>query len=371
MPPEILAEAIRGETVESIHRGHVIIVDGEGNTVASVGDPSTVTFLRSAAKPFQAMPCITSGAADAFRFTEEDVAMSIASHSGEPIHVGLAGGMLAKIGLVESDLRCGVHAPFNAKESERILREGGTFTQLHNNCSGKHAAMLALAKQIDAPIGDYDSPDSRVQKRILRCVSDFTGVPENEIAVGIDGCCVPNFAVPLSAMARSFANLVFPLNFHPIVKAAAERIAHAMMRHPELIGGTERLDTMLMSAAPGKFISKVGADGVWLAGVLPSDKHPTGLGIALKVEDGDDFRGRPVVAIEILRQLGVLAANDLPAGSPQLITNRRNEIVGRTVSVVRLDGLGASQHSNDITSENQGGLDQEGSSTARQPKFHC
>jgi L-asparaginase II len=336
MPPEILAQVIRGETVESVHRGHVHVVDGEGHTVVSIGDPSTVTFFRSAAKPFQALPCITSGAAEAFGFTEEDIAMAIASHSGEGIHVALAAGMLTKIGLAESDLRCGVHAPFNSKVAEQIMREGGTFSQLHNKCSGKHAAMLALAKQIDAPIEDYDSPDSRVQKRILRAVSDFTGVPEDEIAIGIDGCCVPNFALPLAAMAKSFANLVYPLEFHPTVRAAAIRITEAMMRHPELIGGHERLDTLLMTAAPERFISKVGADGVWLCGVMPSDEYPSGLGIALKIEDGDDFRGRPVVAIEILRQLGILAQDDLAGHSPLPITNRRGEVVGSTRSVLSL-----------------------------------
>ena len=329
MNSEVLAHVIRGETVESIHRGHIFIVDGEGNTIASVGDPSTVTYFRSAAKPFQALPFITSGAADAFGFPEDEIAMSIASHSGEKMHVERVVKMLDRIGMTESDLRCGAHAPFYAKEAERMIRESETPTQLHNNCSGKHAAMLALAKHIDADIATYETSDNRVQKRILRCVSDFTGVPENDIAQGIDGCAAPNFAVSVAAMAKSFANLVFPLNFHAAVQAAASRITHAMMRHPELIGGTDRLDTMLMQAAPGKIISKVGADGVWLCGVLPSDKYPRGLGIALKVEDGDDRRGRPVVAVEILRRLILVSDTNLTDLSPMSMKNRRGDIVGR------------------------------------------
>ncbi len=212
------------------------------------------------------------------------------------------------------------------------IDEGETPTQLHNNCSGKHAAMLALAKHIEADTATYELSESRVQKRLLRCVSDFTGVPENDIAIGIDGCAAPNFAVSVAAMAKSFANLVFPLNFHPTVQAATKRIVEAMMRYPELIGGTERLDTMLMKAAPGKIISKVGADGVWLCGVLPSDKHPSGLGIALKVEDGDDHRGRPVIAVEILRQLDILVEGDLPELSPMPIKNRRGDVVGAVES---------------------------------------
>ncbi|CAN5420545.1 asparaginase [soil metagenome] len=339
MTSEILAHVIRGETIESIHRGHIFVVDGEGNTVASIGDPSTVTFFRSASKPFQALPFITSGAADAFGFTDDEIAMAVASHSGEKMHVERAARMLEKIGLTESDLRCGVHPPFYAKEAERMVREGETPTQLQNNCSGKHAAMLGLAKHIGADIDNYELPESRVQKRILRCVSDFTGVPEDKIAIGIDGCAAPNFAISVEAMAKSFANLVFPLNFHPTVQTAVKRIVDAMMKYPELIGGTDRLDTQIMQAAPGKLISKVGADGVWLGGVLPSEKYPTGLGIALKVEDGDDFRGRPVIAIEILRKLGILGTEELSDMSPSMIKNRRGETVGSVVATIPVSVL--------------------------------
>lgn len=335
MSSEILAHVIRGETVESIHRGHIFVVDGEGNTVASMGDPATVTFFRSASKPFQAIPFITSGAADAFGFTDDEIAMAIASHSGEKMHVERVANMLAKIHLFESDLRCGVHAPFYKKEANRMLREGEDSTQLHNNCSGKHTAMLALAKHIGADVKTYDSSESRVQKRILRCISDFTGVLENEIAVGSDGCCVPNFAVPVAALAKSFANLISPLSFHPTVQSAATRIVQAMMKYPELIGGTDRLDTMLMQAAPGKIISKVGADGVWLCGVLPSEKYPTGLGIALKVEDGDDYRGRPVAAVEILRKLRILDDTDLLELSPMAIKNRLDKVVGKVCATIK------------------------------------
>lgn len=329
MDSEVLAKVIRGETVESEHRGHFIVVDGNGRTVASAGDPSTVTFFRSACKAFQAIPFITSGAANAFGFTEDEIALSVASHSGEGMHVEIANRMLAKAGLSESDLRCGAHRPFSETESNRMLAAGEAPTQLHNNCSGKHAAMLAFAKHIGADIGDYDSVENRVQKRILRCVSDFCETPENEISIGIDGCGAPNFAVPVAAMAKSFVNLLWPDRFPPPTRAACSRVVSAMLTFPHLIGGSERLDTKLMQAAPGRLISKVGADGVWLCGVLPSAKWPTGLGIALKIEDGDDHRARPVVAIEILRQLGVLSRNDLEELAPMPIKTRRGGIAGR------------------------------------------
>lgn len=337
MPAEILANVIRGETVESVHAGHLCIIDGEGNMVASLGDPATVTYFRSACKAFQLIPCITSGAADAFDFTTEEIALACASHSGEPQHVRIAGQMLDKAGLTVGDLKCGAHAPFNEGESQRLLRAGYKPTQLHNNCSGKHVAMLAFAKHIGADTATYLSPDNRIQKRILKCIADFTEVTETEIAIGIDGCAAPNFALPVAEMAKSFINLIAPTNFPEPTQAACKRVVAAMLAHPELIGGSERLDTMLMQAAPGNIISKVGADGVWLCGVLPCDKYPTGLGIALKVADGDDHRARPVVAVEILRQLGILSNDDLTDLSPMPIKNRRGDVVGEVSSEITRD----------------------------------
>ena len=336
MQPEILAHVIRGETVESIHRGHFIVIDGEGRTIASAGDPSTVTFFRSSAKPFQAIPFITSGAADAFSFTEDEIAMAVASHSGEAMHVERSKRMLARVGLEESDLKCGAHAPFYAKEAERMLRYDKEPNQLHNNCSGKHAAMLAFARHIGENVKTYDSPDNRIQKRILRCIADFTETPPEQIAFGIDGCAAPNFALPVAAMAKSFINLISPLKFPEPTQQACARIVSAMIKFPELIGGSERLDTMLMQAAQGKIISKVGADGVWLCGVLPNENWPTGLGIALKIEDGDDHRARPAVATEILRQLYVLSKNDLLNLSPMPVNNRRGDTVGKVEASVSL-----------------------------------
>jgi L-asparaginase II len=161
-------------------------------------------------------------------------------------------------------------------------------------------------------------------------------VRENEIAIGIDGCAAPNFAIPIAAMARSFATLVNPAQLHSAIEAAANRIVKAMVEHPDLVGGTGRLDTMLMQAAEGRIVSKVGADGVWLCGVIPCERYPTGLGIALKVADGDDHRGRPVIAVEVLKQLGLLAADDLPELSPMPIKTRRDDVVGSVQPIFQL-----------------------------------
>lgn len=329
MPSKVLAKVIRGETVESAHRGHLVIIDGNGETVAAIGDPKVVTYFRSASKPFQALPCVMSGAADEFHFSEEEIALSCASHSGEARHVRIAGLMLERIGLNEAHLHCGSHMPFYEKEAERMLRTGEYATQLHNNCSGKHAAMLALAKHIEADVNTYELLENPVQQKILETIAEFSEIPVSKIRIGIDGCCAPNFALPLYAMAKSFMNLMRPFDFDQKTQAACERIVSAMTTFPELIGGSERLDTMLMQAAEGKIISKVGADGVWLCGILPSERHPTGLAIALKIEDGDDKRSRPVVAAEVLRQTGILSAGDLSELSPLEIKNRRGDTVGR------------------------------------------
>ena len=179
-----------------------------------------------------------------------------------------------------------------------MLRAGEEPTQLHNNCSGKHAAMLAFAKDIDADVRTYESIDNPIQKEILKTVAAFAEMPVDDIFLGFDGCAAPNFAMPLAAMAHCFANLINPPDsFDETMKAACKRVVSAMTAFPELIGGTDRLDTFLMKVAQGRLISKVGAEGVWLCGVLPNEQYPRGLSIALKIEDGDDKRARPVVAL--------------------------------------------------------------------------
>jgi L-asparaginase II len=330
MESPILAQVIRGDTIESVHRGHFVVLDGEGKTVASAGDPDTITFYRSSCKFLQAIPLITSGAADEFGYTEEEVALACASHSGEKRHVEIATSMLAKIGLDETALHCGTHMPFYRPEAEQLIRDGKKPSALQNNCSGKHSGMLAVARKIGADTAFYEHLDNPVQQQILEIISNFAQVPRDKIAVASDGCAVPNFAIPVRAMARSFVNLISRADsFGGDIGEAAKRIITASLANPYLIGGTDRLDTQIMQAATGQLLSKVGADGVWLGGILPSEKWQTGLGIAIKIEDGDDNRGRPVAVVEILRQLGVLEPDALPEISPMPIKNRRGDIIGQ------------------------------------------
>ena len=338
---ESLVEVKRGSITESRHRGHIAVVEPDGNVIASAGALETVTFLRSSAKPLQAMPLLVTGAADRFGFTDREVALACASHNGEPIHTELCLSMLHKIGLGHEALRCGVHEPYG-EEAARALRERGEPpSALHNNCSGKHAGMLAVALHLGARIDNYESPENPVQKAIADTVAQFSGVAVTDMAVGIDGCAAPIFGITVKAMALAYARLVSPPeDFDQITRGACERIVRVMNAFPELIGGTsDRLDTEIMRAAPRRVISKVGADGVYTAGIIPSKEWPQGLGVAFKIEDGDDKRARPPVAIESLRQLGVLRDESLEAIAKYSffpVRNRRGDVVGEIVASFEL-----------------------------------
>ncbi len=331
--PEPLVQVTRGAITESRHRGHIVAVEPDGKVVAYLGALETVTFLRSSAKPHQAVPLVATGAADRFGFTEQEIALACGSHSGEPIHTQIAASMLEKIGLSPDDLKCGVHEPFSPEVARQLREHGQQPNVLQNNCSGKHAGMLALALHLGAPIENYNRTENPVQLAIGETISQFSGIAVEDIAVGIDGCGVPVFGVTVKAMALMYARLVAPPpDFDDATRTACRRIVAAMTKYPELIGGTsDRLDTEMMRATKGSLISKVGAEGVYTAGVLPSRDWPNGLGLALKIEDGDDQRARPTVVIESLNQLGVLNDESLEAVSRYAffaVRNRSGEVVG-------------------------------------------
>lgn len=330
---EPLVEVRRGAITESRHRGHIVVIEPDENIVAYLGSPQTVTFLRSSAKPFQALPLITSGAADRFDFTDREVALACASHNGEPIHTELAESMLQKIGLGPEALKCGIHEPYGIEAAGKLRLSGQAPNVLHNNCSGKHAGMLAVAKHLGAPIDTYNRAENPVQIAIADAMSQFCSVPVTDMTVGIDGCAVPVFGITVKAMALAYARLVSPPpTFDKPTRDACARIVRVMSVYPELIGGTsDRLDTQIMRAAPGGLISKVGAEGVYTAGILPCEEWPKGLGLALKIEDGDDKRARPTVVVETLRQLGVLRDESLEAVASYAffpVRNRPGEVVG-------------------------------------------
>ncbi|HEX8180158.1 MAG TPA: asparaginase [Pyrinomonadaceae bacterium] len=342
--PAPLVEVRRGRLVESRHRGHVVAVEPAGQVVAQLGAPEMVTYLRSSAKPFQAMPLVASGAAERFGFDDREVAIACGSHSGEPLHEETVAGMLRKIGLDETALKCGVHEPFNREVANGMRERGEPFRVLQNNCSGKHAGLLATALHLGAPTEAYDQPDSPVQQAIARAVAAFAGVAVAELAVGVDGCGVPVFGLSVSAMALMYARLVAPpAEFGEDVRAACARIVRAVTTYPELVGGAgERLDTEVMRATRGAVVSKIGAEGVYTAGVRPCPAWPQGLGLALKIEDGENMRARPTVVIEALRQLGVLDAEAHAALAPYAhfdLHNHRGELVGEVRAAFKLEKI--------------------------------
>ena len=330
---EPLVEVRRGAITESRHRGHIVAVEPDGNIVASLGAPHNVTFLRSSAKPFQALPLLLTGAAERFGFDDREVALACASHNGEPVHTEIAASMLKKIGLGPEALKCGIHEPYSPEAAQELRARGEEPNVLHNNCSGKHIGMLAAALHLGASIDNYDSPENPVQKAIADVVSKFSDVAVTDMAVGIDGCGAPIFGITMKAMALAFARLVSPpAGFDNPMRAACERVVRVMTAYPEIIGGTSnRLDTEVMRAARGRVVSKVGAEGVYTAGINPCKEWPDGLGLSLKIEDGDDKRARAPVVIESLRQLGVLRDESLEAVSRYAffpVKNRRGDLVG-------------------------------------------
>lgn len=337
-----LVEVTRGGLVESLHRGYLAVVDAEGALLTGVGDIRAMTFFRSAAKPFQTIPIITSGAADQFNLSVRELAVITGSHSGEAIHLETVLGILAKIGLTSAALQCGAHLPFDEAAARRMRAEKIQPDSLHNNCSGKHAGMLALARRLDQPIENYLDPTHPIQVRIRSVLARFAGVHADEIAVAVDGCSAPVFGMSVEAMARSYASLIgasmTDLDFD--LKNAAEQVVSAMIEFPEMIGGSHgRLDTDLMRVARGQIISKVGAEGVQLLGVKPHSRYPKGLGIAIKVEDGDIRRARDPIVIETLRQLGLLDDEQLGRlmmYAPSVVYNHRQIEVGEVRTCFKL-----------------------------------
>lgn len=301
---ERAVEITRGDLVESEHAAAVAICDADGRLIACLGDPERPVYLRSSAKPFQAAAVVLSGAVDRYGLDERHLAVMAGSHAGEPHHVEAVASMLERAGIAPSALRCGTHAPFHRGTTEALWRAGLSPSVLMNNCSGKHAGMLAAARIAGEPLETYLDRSHPVQRANLEAVAAFTSAPAAQIPVAVDGCTAPTFAVPLRAAATAFARLARALSKPEAagdVDAAAARVAAAMRSHPEMVAGDGMLDTELMRALGGS-VAKVGADGVHALAWTQSDEGP--VGVAVKVMDGDTGRARSCVVVEVLRQIG-------------------------------------------------------------------
>lgn len=320
--PMSRVEVVRGGVVESVHVVHVAVVDSGGRLLASAGDPSTLTFYRSAAKPLQALPLVEEGVADAFGLSTEELALCCASHEGEAAHVVGARSILAKAGADESLLRCGAHAPYAPDAAQALTRSGQAPRRIHNNCSGKHAGMIALALGMGWDPEDYHLPEHPVQRRMIQEVVRWSGLPEEALPTGVDGCGVVCFAAPLEAMARSFATFTAAAD----AGEDAARVVEAMTEHPFMVGGTGRTCTDVMEAAGDRVWVKVGAEGVYGGGL-----RGRGMGIAIKVADGGR-RAVEVALIRALEELDVLRPAEVERlarhGRPE-VRNTRDEVVGR------------------------------------------
>ncbi|WP_246067047.1 asparaginase [Paenibacillus koleovorans] len=303
-----LARVTRGPLTESQHRGHAAVVDRSGHLLAGLGDPMLVTFARSSAKPLQAIPVVESGAAEAYRLGPDELALLCASHNGEPAHIQAVERLLKQMGVTVHDLGCGPHYPYYEPEADRMKASGERPTRLHNNCSGKHSGMLALALRLGAPLEGYMAPEHPVQRHMLEAVAAMSGVPAASIALGTDGCGVPVFGLPLAALARAFAVFGRPDGLVPETReAACRQLLGALRAAPFYLAGTGRFDTRLIEATGGRLVGKMGAEGVFAVSA-----PERGEALAVKVEDGAQRALYPAV-VEALRQLDWLTAAELEA----------------------------------------------------------
>jgi L-asparaginase II len=318
----VLVEVTRSGRVESVHRGAVAVADAQGNVLFSLGDIAMSAYPRSSLKPIQALPLVESGAADAFGLGEEQIALACASHSGEPMHTDRVASWLARLGLGESDLACGPQAPRYEPVWEDMVRRGEKPSRIHNNCSGKHAGFLTLAKHWNISVTGYERRDHPVQQAVAKTLGELAGIA-GELPWGVDGCAAPNFAIPLVAFARALAQLATPGALSAPRALASGRIVEAMIAHPELVAGTARVCTALMRAGKGRVAAKTGAEGVYAA-IVPAH----GLGIALKIDDGAGRAAETAIAF-LLDRMGLLPDRDAAreiTNAP--ILNTRNAIVG-------------------------------------------
>jgi len=307
MANPVLVEVMRGAVMESRHCGAVAVVDADGGAVLALGDVERPVFPRSAVKALQALPLIETGAADRHGFTDQELALACASHSGESGHVAAAQSMLARIGLDASYLRCGAHPPMHVPSATALYRAGAEPTALHNNCSGKHSGFLCLACMLGADPRGYIEPEHPVQREIKATIESMTetSIPDDRRA--IDGCSVPTWAVPLKHLALGFARFGTGHGLAPERAKAAARLRAACAAHPWYVAGTGRFCTEVMQRLGARAFVKVGAEGVY-CGALPE----RGLGIAVKCDDGGARAAEVVMATLILR-FGALSTDEQAA----------------------------------------------------------
>ncbi len=348
--PQPILELTRGQIVESTHFGSIAVVDTNGRLLHSWGDPYVVAFLRSSAKPFQVLPFIERGGLEHFDFTQKELSISCASHETAQMHLDTVRGIQARIGVEEKYLQCGPHLPGDAAMLRTVIKQDIQPTANFNNCSGKHTAMLAHAKMRGLPLENYLDPTHPIQQDILATLSEMCDIPKEKIGLGIDGCSAPNFALPLFNAALGMARLCDPRGLSETRAIACRKVTAAMTTYPETVAGHGEFDTELMKTGAGKIVTKRGAEGFQIIGLMPGVYTENSVGIALKVVDGDashmndelvsSARVRPAVTLEILRQLKALDESRLQAlagfGPSKQLKNYAGLVTGESHPVFHL-----------------------------------
>ena len=323
-PNPVLVEVIRGDGVESVHRGAAAIVDARGHLVAAWGEVNEPIFPRSAVKPIQALPLIETGAAAHYNLSEQEIALACASHNGESQHVVIVERWLHRLGLTPQTLECGCQTPMDEQAAVQLLAAHQRPTALHNNCSGKHAGFLTTALHLGERTEGYIQAEHPVQRRVAATLAEMSDYDVLRSPFGVDGCGIPVRSLPLSALALAMARLIFPDPASPTRTSACKRVFEAMVSYPWLIAGSGRFDTIAMQAGGGRFIVKMGAEGVHVAAIANS-----GLGIALKIDDGGR-RAADVAMAALLKQFGALEADTALTAAflSASVMNNRGERVG-------------------------------------------
>ncbi|MDA8232598.1 MAG: asparaginase [Magnetospirillum sp.] len=327
-PNPVLVEVRRGDVVESFHRGAVAVADAAGRLVAAWGDTARPVYPRSALKPVQALALVETGAWGAYGLGTEELALAAASHAGSAIHTDRVAGWLRHIGLGAEALECGGHAPSDPAASRALAASDSPPSPLHNNCSGKHAGFLTVARHLRVPTRGYIRRDHPVQNLVAGAIGAMSGcVPVTAAPCGIDGCGIPVFALPLAGLAAAMARMAAPGGFPASRRAAAREIVAAMLSHPHLVAGRGRLCTEFMRAIP-RIALKGGAEGVYVA-IVPE----RGWGVAVKIDDGAG-RAAEVAILAVLRRLGLLAREDLDRLAARVAPPLLN-VAGRRVGEIR------------------------------------
>lgn len=327
-----MVELTRNGTPECLHLGALAVTDTEGRVLAQVGNPHWLCFTRSTLKAMQALPLVQSGGVAHFGFTPSELALMCASHNGEEMHVAQVTSILHKSGSTHRQMRCGCHVPYRFAFFDQAMPEGFAYDERHHNCSGKHSGFLAYCVQHGWPTDTYTEVDHPLQQAVRQAVAHLAGLDEAQLALGIDGCSAPNYAMPLSRLARSYARLAQPES-DGRYGASLQQLGEAMRSHPELVSGTGRNDADFMRAGRGDWVTKVGADGVQVVA-----SRSRGQALALKIMDGN----KPALfaaTVEALEQLGWLDAAQRELLAPwraQLLLNVAGTVVGERRSVFKL-----------------------------------